>query len=112
MAMGCCCMSLSEMYYGKLEHESLALGQSLECCQEKNESFVCSLTFSMLPFGDSVDVSKYNYVLDFKEGSAHVRAQACTKCLLILLCSGGCMNCDMIWIISEFCQNNSAFCQR
>lgn len=64
--------------------------------RKKNKSFVWFLTFPMLPFGDSVDVSKYNYALDFKEGSAHVRAQACTKCLLILHCSGGCMNCDMI----------------
>lgn len=50
--------------------------------------------FPMLLFGDSVDVTKYNYVCDFKGDSAHVRAQACTECLLIPQCSGGCMNCD------------------
>lgn len=96
MAVGCCCMSLCETHYGKLEHESLALGQSLECCHEKKKTFAWFLTFPMLAFGDSVDVSKYNYVHDFKKDSEHVRAQACTKCLLILHCSGGCMNCDMI----------------
>lgn len=58
MAVGYRCMSLCEKHYGKLEHESLALGQSLEHCQEKKNSFAWFLTFPVLPFGDSVDVSK------------------------------------------------------
>lgn len=46
---------------------------------KKNKSFVWFLIFPMLPFGDSVHVSKYNYVRDFKGDSAHVRAQVCTN---------------------------------
>lgn len=112
LKMGCHCMSLCEMLYGKLEQESLTLGQSLECCQKKN-NFVSDLSLFQcyLLVIHQMCLNIITYLIS-KRGSADVRSQAGTKCLLMLNCSGGCMNCVMIQTISQFCLNSSAVYQR